>query len=101
MGLSKKVTRAGSLRREARTCSKEKDHSIPDSSEPLSWLLLELEVLELEVLELSGVVEPSLDGDSSSCAAVAALAGLEDSRGLLGSCSFRPTSSILRRRLVT
>lgn len=97
MGLSKKVTTAGSFRREARTCSNENDHSISDGSEPLSWLLL-----ELEVLELSGVEEVSLEGDSSSCsAAAAALAGWQDSFGLLGSCNFLPTSSILRRRLVT
>lgn len=75
---------------EARTCSKEKDHSMSAGS----WLLW-----ELEVSELSGVVEASsVVADSS---AAVALAGLLGSDGLLGSCSLRPSSSIFRRRLVT
>uniref|UniRef100_A0A3Q1FXB6 Uncharacterized protein n=1 Tax=Acanthochromis polyacanthus TaxID=80966 RepID=A0A3Q1FXB6_9TELE len=78
-GLSKKLTMAGSLSRDARTCSKENDHSV-------------------SVSELSGVVEASSVEDSS---AAEVLAGFVDSGGLLGSCSLRPTSSILRRRLVT
>uniref|UniRef100_A0A4W6FGX6 Uncharacterized protein n=1 Tax=Lates calcarifer TaxID=8187 RepID=A0A4W6FGX6_LATCA len=66
-GLSKKLTMAGSLSREARTCSNEKDHST------------------------------SARSDSS---AAEAPVGFADSGGLLGSCSLRPTSSILRRRVL-
>ncbi|KAG7223306.1 hypothetical protein INR49_015662 [Caranx melampygus] len=48
------------------------------------------------VSELSGVLEASSVEDSS---AAEALADFVDSGGLLGSCSLRPTSSILRSRL--
>uniref|UniRef100_A0A8D3B7G2 Uncharacterized protein n=1 Tax=Scophthalmus maximus TaxID=52904 RepID=A0A8D3B7G2_SCOMX len=89
-GLSKKVTMAGSLSREARTCSNENDHS---TSGPASRLLR-----GLEATELSGVGDAS-SVDNSSAAEM--LGVFVDSGGLLGSCSLRPTSSILRRRLVT
>lgn len=92
-GLSKKLTMAGSFSREARTCSNENDHSTSDGSGPAFWLLW-----VLEVSELSGVLEASSVEDSS---AAEALVGFVDSGGLLGSCSLRPTSSILRSRLVT
>uniref|UniRef100_A0A3Q3KLE5 Uncharacterized protein n=1 Tax=Monopterus albus TaxID=43700 RepID=A0A3Q3KLE5_MONAL len=82
-GLSKKATMTGSLSREARTCSNENDHSVSERS----------------VSEPSGLVEASSVEEDSSAAAV--LAGFVDSGGLLGSCSLRPTSSILSRRLVT
>lgn len=103
-GRSKKLTKLGSLRREARTCSNENDHSVSVRSGPASWLSW-----EPVVVELSGVVGASLGEDSSSSTSSAAaaagesavLAGFVDSGGLLGSCSLRPTSSILRRRLVT
>uniref|UniRef100_A0A668UUA2 Uncharacterized protein n=1 Tax=Oreochromis aureus TaxID=47969 RepID=A0A668UUA2_OREAU len=54
-GLSKKLTMAGSLSRDAKTCSKENDHS-------------------LEVSELSGVVEDSSVEDSSPTVVLAATA---------------------------
>lgn len=98
-GLSKKPTMAGSLSREARTCSKEKDHSTSETSDSVSGLWS-----QLEVSELSGVEGVSL-GDSSSsppeAAAAAALAAAAVFKGLLGSCSLRPTSSIFSSRLVT
>uniref|UniRef100_A0A3B3BHL1 Uncharacterized protein n=1 Tax=Oryzias melastigma TaxID=30732 RepID=A0A3B3BHL1_ORYME len=90
-GLSKKSTIVGSLSRDASTCSKEKDHSVSDSSDPASWLLWELS-------QLSGVTAPCSVEESSAGDVPAAFS---DSDGLLGSCSLRPTSSILRRRLVT
>lgn len=93
-GLSKKLTMAGSLSREARTCSNEKDHSTSARSGPASWLLW-----ELGVSELSGVLLEASSVEDSSAAE--APVGFADSGGLLGSCSLRPTSSILRRRLVT
>uniref|UniRef100_A0A3B4XKC8 Uncharacterized protein n=1 Tax=Seriola lalandi dorsalis TaxID=1841481 RepID=A0A3B4XKC8_SERLL len=80
-GLSKKLTMAGSLSREAKTCSNENDHSTSERSGPLS-----------------GVLEASSIEDSS---AAEVLASFVESGGLLGSCSLRPTSSILRSRLVT
>uniref|UniRef100_A0A3Q3LC08 Uncharacterized protein n=1 Tax=Labrus bergylta TaxID=56723 RepID=A0A3Q3LC08_9LABR len=89
-----KLTMAGSLSSEARTCSNENDHSISVRSGPASWLMREMS-------EPSGVLEASSVGDSSSAEDAVALAGFVDSGGLLGSCSLRPTSSILRRRLVT
>lgn len=92
-GRSKNLTMTGSLSRDARTCSNENDHSVSERPGPASWLLW-----EPEVSELSGVVEASSVADSSTAAL---LAGFLDSDGLLGSWSLRPTSSILRRRLVT
>uniref|UniRef100_A0A3P9MQU0 Uncharacterized protein n=1 Tax=Oryzias latipes TaxID=8090 RepID=A0A3P9MQU0_ORYLA len=82
-GLSKKSTIVGSLSRDARTCSKEKDHSVSDSSDPASWLLW-----ELEVLQLSGVTGPCSVDESSAGDVPAAFS---DSDGLLGSCSL-PTA---------
>uniref|UniRef100_A0A3Q2XN50 Uncharacterized protein n=1 Tax=Hippocampus comes TaxID=109280 RepID=A0A3Q2XN50_HIPCM len=83
--LSKKLTISGSLSSDARTCSNEKDQSAPERSGPASW--------GLGVSEFLGV-----RGASSSPSAGL---GFKDAGGLLGSCSLRPTSSILKRRLVT
>uniref|UniRef100_A0A3B3TX53 Uncharacterized protein n=1 Tax=Poecilia latipinna TaxID=48699 RepID=A0A3B3TX53_9TELE len=81
---SKKPTMAGSLSSEARTCSKENDQSGSCCS----------------ASEVFGLPEASWVEDASTEAAV--LAGcVASAGGLLGSCSLRPTSSILRRRLVT
>uniref|UniRef100_A0A3Q2DGI6 Uncharacterized protein n=1 Tax=Cyprinodon variegatus TaxID=28743 RepID=A0A3Q2DGI6_CYPVA len=83
-GRSKKPTMTGSLSSEAKTCSKENDQSTSGCRAAPSWLLG-----ELEASEVSSSVK-----DASTEAVLPA-------RGLLGSCSLRPTSSILRRRLVT
>uniref|UniRef100_A0A3Q2NR53 Uncharacterized protein n=1 Tax=Fundulus heteroclitus TaxID=8078 RepID=A0A3Q2NR53_FUNHE len=92
---SKKLTMVGSLSSEARTCSKENDQSSSDCSVAPSWLLL-----ELEASEASGLLEASSVEDASA-EAVALTGFVASGGGLLGSCSLRPTSSILRRRLVT
>ena len=105
-GRSKKLTKAGSLSREARTCSNENDHSVSVRSGPASWLSWEPVVAELSGVAGASLGEDSSSSSSSTAAAAAAgisavLAGFVDSGGLLGSCSLRPTSSILSRRLVT
>uniref|UniRef100_A0A3B5Q627 Uncharacterized protein n=1 Tax=Xiphophorus maculatus TaxID=8083 RepID=A0A3B5Q627_XIPMA len=76
-GFTRKPTMTGSLSSEASTCSKENDQSGSGCSAEASWV----EDASTEAAVLAG------------CAASAG--------GLLGSCSLRPTSSILRRRLVT
>ncbi|CAG5878337.1 unnamed protein product [Menidia menidia] len=79
-GRSKNPTTAGSLSRDARTCSKEKDQSASGRS-GLPW----------ETEASSAEDSPAVEG----------LEGPLLSGGLLGSCSLLPTSSILSRRLVT
>lgn len=92
---SKKPTMAGSFSSEARTCSKENDQSVSDWSAAPSWLLWELETSDLFRPPEASLVEVT-SAEAAVLAGLVALGG-----GLLGSCSLRPTSSILRRRLVT
>uniref|UniRef100_A0A3P8ZVV0 Uncharacterized protein n=1 Tax=Esox lucius TaxID=8010 RepID=A0A3P8ZVV0_ESOLU len=94
-GLSKKRTRTGSLSKDARICSKANDHSISCGTELATRVMGVLGVLKL----LSGVLEASPSGKQPSRRAWVWL--VVDFKGLAGSWSLRPTSSILRRRLVT